>query len=215
MWSFYKNFLPLVFCVSGVLFAQNNAPLVTSVMEKTAKKYNLLSAFAFDFTLNIDEGGKRIDSFSGVLLVKKDNYYLTFDEQIMANDGTIMWNYQKDTNEASIFDAEDDEFSIFHPLKLLNNWEKEYNAKFMREEELNNQKMNIIDLTPKKKSPFYKIRLFIDQKSSYIQQIIMYDMGGTTLTYLVTKFTPNLAVADTKFSFNKKDYPNVQVIDMR
>ena len=215
MWSFYKNFLPLVFCVSGVLFAQNNTHSVTSVMEKTVKKYNLLSAFAFDFTLNIDEGDKRIDSFSGVLIVKKNNYYLTFDDQVMANDGTIMWNYQKDTNEASVFDAEDDEFSIFHPLKLLNNWEKEYNAKFMREEELNNQKMNIIDLTPKKKSPFYKIRLFIDQKSSYIQQIIMYDMGGTTLTYLVTKFTPNLAVADTKFSFNKKDYPNVQVIDMR
>jgi len=203
-----------VFCISSALFAQNAAPSALPIMEKSVKKYNALSAFSFDFTLNIEENDKKTNSFSGTLLVKKEKYFLTFDEQIIANDGTIMWNYQKDIHEASIFDADDD-FSIFHPLKMLNNWDKDYAAKFIREEELKNNKMSIIDLTPKKKSPFYKVRLLIDTTTSYIQQIMMYDIDGTTLTYTVMKFKPNVEVSDEKFTFNKNDYPNVQINDMR
>jgi len=201
--------------VSGALFAQNPLPSVANIMDQTVKKYYALSAFSLDFTMNTEENGKIIYSFEGNLLVKKDKYYLTFDDQIMANDGVIMWNYQKNTNEASIFEAEDDEFMLFHPLKMLNGWEKEYNAKFIREEEIQKNKMNIVDLTPKQNSQFYKIRLFIDKKTSYIQQIMMYEIDGTTLTYIVNEFTPDVVVADSKFTFNKNNYPKVMVNDMR
>jgi len=210
-----KKKLVFLFLISGTLFAQNTPPSVVPIIEKTVKNYNALTAFQFDFTLNIDETGKPGNTFRGTLLVKKEKYLLNFDDQIIANDGITMWNYQISSNEASIFDADDDEFSIFNPLKMLNNWNKEYTAKFIREEEFQSNIVSIIDLTPIKKNPFYKIRLFINKTTSYIQQIMMYDIDGTTLTYTVTKFTPNAAAADTKFSFNKNNYPNVQVNDMR
>jgi outer membrane lipoprotein-sorting protein len=210
-----KTLITILFLFSGVLFAQNTPPSAISIMEKTAQKYNALSALALDFSMNIEVSGKKTHNFDGVLLVKKEKYYLTFEDQIVANDGTTMWNYQKNTNEASIFEAEDDEFMMFHPLTMLKNWNKEYSAKFIREEELQKKKVNIIDLTPKKQSQFYKIRLFIDKTTSYIQQVMMYETDNTTLTYTVTKFTPNAEVADTKFNFNKRDFPDVQVSDMR
>lgn len=201
--------------LSGTLFAQNSPPPVAPIMDKTAQKYSVLSAFSLDFTLSINENEKKLNSFDGVVFVKKDKYYLTFEDQIMANDGVIMWNYQRSTNEASIFDAEEDEFSVFHPMKMLNNWDKEYSAKYIREEELSKNIVIIVDLTPKQKSSFYKIRLFINKTTSYIQQMMMYDLDGSTLTYTVTKFTPNAEFADTKFTFSKNDYPKVQVNDMR
>jgi len=214
----YKNllfFLSFLCFVPCIFFAQNTPPAVAPIIDKTVQKYNALSAFSLDFTVNIEINEKKIQGFSGILFVKKEKYYLTFEDQIMANDGKTMWNYQKNTNEASLFEAEDDEFMIFHPLKMLNGWDKEYTAKFIREEELNKSRVNIIDLTPKKKSQFFKIRLFIDKTTSYIQQITMYEPEGTTLTYTVTKFTPDVVVLDSKFTFNKNDYPNVLVNDMR
>jgi len=210
-----KKILILLLFVSGALFAQNTLPQATPIIEKTAQKYNALSTFSLDFTVNIEETGKKTQNFKGVLLVKKNKYFLTFEDQIIANDGKIMWNYQKSTNEVALFEAEDDDFSMFHPTKMLNNWEKEYTAKFIREEELQKRQVFIIDLTPKKKSPFYKIRLFIDKQTSYIQQIMMYEVDGATITYAITKFTPNTAVSKDKFTFNKNEFPDVEVIDMR
>jgi outer membrane lipoprotein-sorting protein len=210
-----RVFFVVLFFVSSTLFAQNAPPQATPIIEKTAQKYNALYAFSLDFTVNIEENNKTVQSFKGVLFVKKDKYFVTFEEQIIANDGKVMWNYQKNTNEATLFEAEDDDFSIFHPAKILNNWDKEYAAKFIREEEFQKKQVNIVDLTPKKKLPFYKIRLFIDKQTSYIHQIMMYEMDGATITYTITKFTPNAVISEDKFTFNKNDFPNVQVIDMR
>jgi outer membrane lipoprotein-sorting protein len=210
-----KIFAIIFFFFTCSLFAQNVAPQVAPIIEKTAQKYNALSSFSVDFKLNVDNDKKNIQNFTGVLFVKKEKYFLTFDDQIIANDGAMAWNYQKEINEASLFEANSDDLSIFHPSKMLHNWNKEYDAKFIREEEIQKKPMIVVDLKPKKQSSFYKIRLFIDKNTSYIQQIMMYDMDNTTLTYMISKFTPNAAIADSKFSFNKNDYPNVQINDMR
>ena len=208
-------FLIIFSLISGALFAQSTLPQATPIIEKTAQKYNALSTFSLDFTVNIEETGKKPQNFKGVLLVKKDKYFLTFEDQIIANDGKMMWNYQKSIEEATLFEAEDDDFSMFHPTKMLSNWDKEYTAKFIREEELQKKQVFIIDLTPKKKSPFYKMRLFIEKQTSYIHQIMMYEVDGPTITYAITKFTPNVVISEDKFTFNKNDFPGVEVIDMR
>jgi outer membrane lipoprotein-sorting protein len=201
----------LLFLISIVLSAQNAPPQAAQIMEKTTEKYNALSAFMFDFKVNIEVNEKSTKKMDGVLWVKKDKYFLSFDDQIISNDGKTLWNFQKNTNEASLFEPEDDEFSMFHPTKLLNNWKSDYYAKTIREEKT----MILIDLTPKKKSTFYKLRLFIDKQTSYIHKVMMYEVEGATITYTITKFTPNTVVSDEKFTFNKVDYPNVQVNDMR
>jgi outer membrane lipoprotein-sorting protein len=210
-----KIFLILFFFTSCSLWAQTKPPQASGIMEKTVQKYNALSAFSFDFSVIIENSKKQTENFTGILFVKKEKYFLTFEDQIIANDGKISWNYQKNTNEASLFDADEDDFSIYHPSKLLNNWNNEYEAKVIREEEQQKKQVILVDLSPKKKSSFYKIRLFIDKTTSYIQKMMMYEVDGTTITYTITKFTPNVAVDDTKFTFNKNEYPDVQINDMR
>ena len=212
-----KFFIIAFFFFTCSLFAQNKnaTPQVAPIVNKTVQKYNALSSFSIDFKMIIEKEKKTAQRIEGVLLIKKDKYFLTFNDQIIANDGKVAWNYQKTTNEVALFDAQDADFEIFNPIKMLNNWNKEYDAKFIREEEMQKKQIIIVDLKPKKESDFYKIRLFIDKNSSYIQQIMMYEPDNTTLTYKFTKFIPNAAAADTKFNFIKNDYPNVQINDMR
>ena len=208
-------FLIILLFVTPVLSAQPAHSQAASVLEKTAQKYNALSAFSLNFSVKIEDKKSQNKNFTGVLFVKKEKYFLTFEDQIIATDGKMAWNYQKNSNEASLFETDDDDFSIYNPAKLLNNWNSEYYAKVIREEVFQKKQVIIVDLTPQKKRSFYKIRLFIDKTTSYIQQIMMYETDGTTLTYTNTKFTPNPVIADTKFTFNKNDYPDVQVNDMR
>lgn len=211
-----KNLLLLLlFFIICSLFAQNTTNSAILILEKTTQKFNALSAFSLDFTVKVEENGKIMLTLAGVAVGKKEKYLISLEEQIIANDGKMMWNYQKQTNEALLFEGAEDEFVMFHPTKILNNWEQEYTAQFIKEDELQRRPVFVIDLMPKNSASFSKIRLLIDKSTSYIQQVMMYEANGAIITYAITKFTPNAIVADEKFTFNKKDYPNVEIIDMR
>ena len=211
-----KNlFFIVLFFLSCTLSAQNNPNKDSVLLEKTTEKYSALSAFSMDYTFKVDDPAIKFPTYKGNLLVQKEKYYLTVDDQVIANDGKLLWNYQKNVNEVSFFEANDDSFSMFNPMIMLNNWSKDYKAKFIRKEEFQKKMMLIVDLTPVKQFQFYKFRLFIDESTSYIQKIVMYDMDNTTTIYTITKFTPNVSVPEDKFTFKKIDYPDVQVNDMR
>ena len=201
--------------LSCTLLAQNDPGNANGIIEKTTQKYNALAAFSIDYTLKVDDPVINTPTYKGKLLVQKEKYYLSFDDQIIVNDGKMLWNYQKNANEVSLFEAEDDNFSMFNPMLLLNHWSKDYKAKFIRKEMYQNRAYHLVDLTPLKPNQYYKFRLFIDASTYYIQKIMMYDMDNMTTTYNITKFNPNVSIPEDKFTFNKSEYPNVQVNDMR
>jgi outer membrane lipoprotein-sorting protein len=60
------------------------------------------------------------------------------------------------------------------------------------------------------------MRVEIDKAKKQIVNSIVYDKNGSSVyTYSVTKFVTNKPIADTKFTFNAKDHPGVEVIDLR
>jgi len=205
----------VLFFLSCTLLAQNVQNADNGIIEKTTQKYNALSTFSVDYSFKVDDPAIKFPTYKGTLIVQKEKYYLTIDDQIIGNDGKMLWNYQKNANEVSFFEANDDSFSMFNPMILLNNWSKDYKAKFIRKEVSQKKTNLLVDLAPVKQFQFYKLRLFIDESTYYIQKIVLYDIDNTTTTYTITKFTPNVSVPEDKFTFKKSDYPNVQVNDMR
>ena len=210
-----KIFFIALFFVSCTLLAQNSPNKDSVIIEKTTQKYNTLASFSMEYSFKVDDPAIKFPTYKGMLLVQKEKYYLLVDDQIIGNDGKMLWNYQKNANEVSFFEAHDDSFSMFNPMIMLNNWNKDYKAKFIRKETSQKNMNLLMDLTPVKPYQFYKIRLFIDENTYYVQKIVMYDMDNTTTTYTITKFIPNAWIPEDKFTFNKSDYPGVQVNDMR
>jgi outer membrane lipoprotein-sorting protein len=73
-----------------------------------------------------------------------------------------------------------------------------------------------IDLVPEKKNAqYFKIKMMIAKKDKSIQSWTMFDKSGNRYKYVITKFTPNLKIDDTFFSFDPKKYPGVEIIDVR
>ena len=73
----------------------------------------------------------------------------------------------------------------------------------------------VIDMTPIKGKSYYKVRLYINKSVKQISSSTIYDKNGSEYSYKVTKFTTNVAMADTIFTFNKANYPGVTENDMR
>jgi outer membrane lipoprotein-sorting protein len=74
----------------------------------------------------------------------------------------------------------------------------------------------VIDLTPEDgKKTFFKVRLMIDKVKNQLYSAQIFDKNGSKYTYSLRTFTPNYKIAETAFTFDKKAYPGVEVVDLR
>ena len=199
--------------VAGV--AQKTDGGANEIMKELDSKYKGFTTMKINYTYKAEKEKKNLAALTGVALIKGDKYYITFDDQVFYCDGTTMWNYQKSTNEVSIYDYEESDDDALNPAKMLATWSKEFNAKFIREDNEKNRTVQIIDLTPKKGQSYYKIRIVVDKNKKEIVRTSIYEKDNTIYTYYFDTFATNVTLDDSTFKFNKSKYPGVEVNDMR
>ena len=79
---------------------------------------------------------------------------------------------------------------------------------------LNGEAVHVINLYPKvpSKAEYHTIILYISKAGNELVKASMKAKDGTVMTYVVTKFTANPEIDDTKFVFDKKKFPGYPVI---
>ncbi|MBO4489381.1 MAG: outer membrane lipoprotein carrier protein LolA [Bacteroidales bacterium] len=210
------SFTTILILMIAFVSAQNTDGGATELLKKVAQKYQAFTSMQFHYTLVTTKDSKTLGTSQGDFYLKGSKYQTSYEGQTFFCDGVSLWNYQKATNEVSIFeyDPEDDD-NMMNPRLLLKSWEKHFRAKFIRDEFSNNQPVSIIDLTPKYNQSYYRIRLFINKNTLTINKIAVYEKDNTIYTYHIEQFKSNVTLSDDIFTFNKSKYPGVEVNDMR
>ena len=196
--------------------AQNVDGGAGDLLKAVSTKYQSYTSMQFHYTLKATKESKTLSTSQGDFAIKGDKYRTTYNGQSFFCDGKSIWNYQKSTNEVSIYeyDPEDDD-NMMNPQRILKGWDKHFRAKFIREEFINNQPVSLVDLTPKTNQSYYRIRLFVNKSNHHILRIAMYDKDNTVYTYYIEQFKPNVTLSDSYFVFDKSQHPGVEVNDMR
>jgi hypothetical protein len=57
--------------------------------------------------------------------------------------------------------------------------------------------------------------LQIDKAGKFVSEAKIYEKSGGILTYSIVKFSPNIAVTNDFFVFNKAKFPGVDIVDLR
>lgn len=197
------------------LNAQNVDGGATQILKKLAAKYMGYSTMKIDYTYKCEKNDKVLDTKTGIMTVKGDKYTFVFGNQTSYCDGKNLWNYQKDVKEVSIYEYIEEEDNLLNPAKILDGWDKEYRAKFIREDEEQNKVVQIIDLMPLKSSSFYKIRLVIDKAKQEIMSVAAYEKDNTIYSYKIDKLVVNTPMDDASFVFDLSKHSDVDVNDMR
>jgi outer membrane lipoprotein-sorting protein len=185
------------------------------ILKQTSEKTKSFSTIRINFTYNMDNPSAKVhESESGVLLVKGDQYRLDISGQKVISDGKTSWTYISDANEVQINTIDNDENALT-PTKLLTSYSEDYKSKLVNETTKDGRPQYVIELKPNAEKNFTNVELNIDKELYRITRIAIQDKSGNTFTYIVNKFEPNVTVKDSDFTFNAKDYPGVEVIDMR
>jgi outer membrane lipoprotein-sorting protein len=169
-----------------------------------------------EFTYVLENKAEKINqSKSGVITIKGDKYSLNISGQRIICDGKTVWTYIPDADEVQINNVNPDDENAINPTKLLSNYSQNYRAKLIKEFNSGGIMTQVIDLIPLKGKAYYKVRINVDKTKVQILSTEIYNKNGSTYSYKVTKFTPNVKTLDSEFVFKASEFPGVEINDMR
>jgi len=205
----------LLMFISILSYSQYD-PKALEILEAMSKKYRAYTSFEATLTsslTNESEGVK--EEFMGKIIVKGEKFKLSLDDQEIINNGTTVWTYLPSAKEVNI-DTYDQDSDDINPIKIFDIYKKGYKYLYLTDKTEAGVVLEEVDLVPEKKdAQYFKIKMMIVKKDKSIQSWTMFDKSGNRYKYTITKFTPNIKVDDSLFSFDPKKYPGVEIIDLR
>lgn len=217
--------LIVLICVFGLIintsYAQtpeSSAKAKKILDEISAKTKKYTSLFA-NFVLTIENKDKKInEKQEGSIWVKEKKYKLQITNQTIMCDGQTVWTYLKDANEVQINNvSQKEDENKLSPNNIFTLYEKGFKFEFVKEEKKGaviSQIINLYPLEPKQKA-FHTIQLTIDKVKKQITKVKVNGKDGNITTYTIKKFTTNENMPDATFTFNKTNFPGVEVVDLR
>jgi outer membrane lipoprotein-sorting protein len=202
---------------SSVIIAQTNDPAAKSVLDAVSAKFKTFSSVQAGFSYKVEDAkGKTMSTKTGTVWMKGNKYRVSFGGQEIFSDGSIVWNYDKNSNEVTINNV-DASAGTLTPQKLFTNfYDKDFLYLLNGEKKVGTKTLQEIEMTPTDKTkPFHKVYLQVDKATKTIYSTKVLENGGNRYTYTVSSMKTNGTLADNQFAFDKKKYPGVEEVDLR
>jgi outer membrane lipoprotein-sorting protein len=201
----------------SILSLNISAQNARSILDKAAETYNKAGGVTVNFTLDSKNAkAKIVYSYDGKAYMKSNKFKIEIPDAITWFDGATQWVFIKDTEEVNISNPTGEELQGISPSMLFSIYKKGYNLTYKGEKKVSGKTMQEIELTPQKKNAdITKILVEIDKTNSVFSKITLTDKSGIQNTLTIRNYQTGVNIPDTTFSFNKKDYPRAEIVDLR
>lgn len=208
--------LSLVLVLPMTSISETQDTRSTQLLSKLSKTYKTYKSIKATFTVNIKNKQTNTSvKQSGVLYQKGKKFRVNMSGQEIFCDGKTIWTYLEDANEVQISKFDPKSMDI-NPSEIFTIYEKGFVHKYGGQMTKGSVTLDVIEMTPTDKNKgYFKVKLGIDKVANKIKEMSVYSKNGLVTTYLIQKFSPNVAINDGYFRFNPKDKPGVIEIDLR
>lgn len=188
--------------VAVMLHAQN----ATSVLDKSAATLRAAGNVKIGFTMEL-EGG----TSTGYIKLQRQKFVVNVGGSITWFDGKTMWTYVKANEEVNVTNPSADAVAKMNPYAFLSFYKKGYTVKMGK----GTAKEHEVLLTGKSGSPYTNVVVRINKSTQYPTFIKMTSSKGAVTTIRCNSFLKNQKYKDSTFQFNKKNYPDAEIVDLR
>lgn len=198
--------LILALCSITFTFAasNNSATEAKKLLDKVAAKVNAKNGATASFTIK----GDKIAQQSGNISIKKNMFMASTGNAMVWYNGKTQWTYLKKNEEVNISTPSASAQASMNPYTFINIYKKGYD---MSMQQTSSGKQ--VHLTAQNKKASIKEMYILVDKTDNIKQVRMLQGSGwitITISGLKSKALP-----DSYFTFNRKDYPKAEIIDLR
>ena len=151
---------------------------------------------------------------NGTLLLKGNQFYLNSGGIQSWFDGKTQWSYLESSEEVNVSNPTPEELQTINPYALLSIYKNGYNYKYAGTKSRNGKQGFEVILTPENKQDITSITLFVSQ--TYQPLYIKVEQNNKSANeIIVTSYQTNQPLDNATFKFDKKKFPNAEVIDLR
>lgn len=209
-----KKLLILVFLFSILgLYAQD----AKSILDKANLAYNQAGGITASFTINTEDvKGKTVYSQDGKAYLKGNKFKIDVPDGITWFDGKTQWVYAKGGDEVNVSNPTGEELAGVSPSVLLSLYKTGFKLNYKGEKKEKAKTVYVVEMIPLgKKTEFTKMVIHIDKVTNIFTSVNTFGKDGVNNQLIITKLQTGVNLLDNLFVFNKKEYPQIEVIDLR
>ncbi len=196
------------------VMAQQQAQAKT-VLDKAAATFRKAGGVQAGFAMKVYDQGILAGVSDGVIQINGEKFCLKTSDIITWFDGRTQWSYVVPNEEVNISTPTEAELQSLNPYALLNMYQKGFNYKLGATRSYRNKAVDEVILTPMKKQDVASIILYVARDSAQPLFIRVEQSNKSYSEITVESYQTGQKYPDTQFVFDKKKYPNAEVIDMR
>ena len=196
----------IIFALSLMMVcATTLAQTAREVLDKAASAVSNPKGVSADFKMS---GG--LGNVSGSIFVKGKKFQATTAVATVWFDGKTMWTYMKKNEEVNVTTPNDEQLQRINPYNFIGLYKKGYDVTMSK-----SATAYTVHLTAQAQNSNKMQELFItvDKKTYHPTQVKMLQ-GNKWTTFEVSNLKAQ-TLADNLFTFNSKDFPSAEVIDLR
>lgn len=173
------------------------------------------SAVQADFEMTVfDERDNPIQVEDGVFRMRGDRFSLIMDDFHVFFDGKTQWTYVYVTNEVNITEPTSAELAEINPITILREYQNKSSIRFSAD---NNRagENHSIEMTPIGATDFNRIFVQINRNTRNLSSIRLNSNQGFSVQIDFSRFQRGVNIPDSAFVFDKRNYDDVFVNDLR
>lgn len=202
--------------LSGTILVAQSDQKSQEILNAVKKNTSALHSYKVKFNYKIENlNDKTSSEQSGTLYIKDKKYKIILQGQQIISNGDTIWNYMPDAEEVQVNNVDPNNTDLITPNSILNIWEKDFKHRFVKEVVENDVVLEVIHLLPDKGKSYYKIDLYINKSTKYLQKAVVHEREGIDHTYEILEMDTKVELKDSEFVFDTKKHPDVEVIDLR
>lgn len=186
------------------------------LLDKTYELYQNSKGTQITFSFIIEENGKVQQQQEGIAKFRGNMFNINLPEIEIWFDGTTQWLLMKAYDEVNISEPTLQETASISPMALLNIYKTGYKLDAPQTLTIAGQQHSSILMHPTSDNNEYKnIKVVVNNSASTIAQVEITFKNGVKNKINITQYNPNFNFSNTEFVFQRNQYKNIEIIDLR
>lgn len=209
--------LTLLMLLSTICITFAQGQNARTILDKAADNYYNSNGAIVKFSLDTkDISSNTIFSQDGTAYMKGDKFKIEIPDAITWFDGNTQWTYIKGTDEVNVTNPSGAELQAISPSVLFSIYKKGYDLNYKGERNRKGKTVLEVEMIANTKgAALNKIVVEIEKANNNFSRIILTDTNNMENTLTINSYKSDQKLNDNTFSFNKSEYPEVEIIDLR
>ena len=192
-------FSVLIALLSLPVTAQQQQSQAKSILDKTAEAFRKAGGVKADFTVKVITDGLIEGVEHGTIQLKGEKFVLKTTDIVTWFDGKTQWSYVAKNDEVNVSNPTQEELQQINPYTFHGNaiWD-------------------VVLTATDKAQDLERITLYVAKEGYEPLYILLQQRAHPTRNAItVTGYQTGQKYADTLFTFDRKQYPSAEIIDLR